>query len=211
MVPKKSANPVLFLSCLGVAYALIVVGIDKAFGSAAAGPAGVALTALATTIATKYRSVFSDDARSGEDDRKVGPKWALIVFAMFAFNGIQLLTGFLDALIHGFFPVFPLVGASVASLKFDIPFMVFSYAVAGALMAAALPAIRNSTVAWSAFVSYIFNVLIELTSVAVSQGRGIPQTLQATLKASAPLQFFSLLYVAAAVGASVLVHRVRKT
>jgi hypothetical protein len=157
---------------IGVAYAVIVVVVEKIVGKEAAGVAGVALTALAVGTLQRFETLrfrkISDDKSTWVDVPPVNV-WRVIVLT-FAFFGAQYVFGFASGLLPEKWldqdeTMLMLVGLNITVYFFS-----------SFLMAKAFIQLRYSTVAVAVLLTLTISILMSAVQFRPEIGKVIQVT-----------------------------------
>ncbi len=168
---------VLAAVLIGVAYAVIVVLVEKIVGKEAAGVAGVALTALAVGIlqrfeTLRYRKISAKESTWADDPP--ADIWRIITI-IFAFVGAEYLFGFAS----GFLPErwFGEVGTTIMFI--GIAF--FVYFICSFLMAKAFVRLRYSTVAFAVLLTQLISLLMAVVQLRPETAYALQYGLRITI------------------------------
>jgi drug/metabolite transporter (DMT)-like permease len=153
---------------IGAAYALIITGLGSLLGKEAAGLAGVALTALATTIFKQFETLRFKTIAEHEERRVSIPRLNIpyLLLLVFAFQGIQFLGECLSGVIAGSFGWFKDVTSS------DYSFLVLiggvgavSYFAGGYLWGRTAPRVSFSYALIGSILSLVVGMILQVIAV----------------------------------------------
>jgi hypothetical protein len=185
MATKEAQDLFLYITCVGVIYAILLMALRAIFGNEAVGLASIGLTTLATLAIKKYKR--SDPSLDAQPE----VNWWTVILLALAFVGLQPPLGQLHAILHSFIPSIPDLQAG--NVTDAVVLLCFAYALSGVLALKALPRLTPSKLAFAILISYCFSFVYQIDGDLF---HGNWKELRSVLAASARFQVFVVLYAA---------------
>jgi hypothetical protein len=162
---------------LGIGYALTIVLIGKTFGKDSAGVAGVALTALATGLFSKFETLQFRKVSHDESIQISLPPfnaWRLITIILAFFGGDLWVGGFTAVALHFAFPkrlIDPDDGRIVALM---VALGIVGYFAVSFLVAKAFVRLRYSTILFAVLLAQILDTTAKVFFVVMTAPPPLP-------------------------------------